>query len=85
MIVPAERSIQLLGAERALPVGCRRRRPTDHELHAAAQNVLTYYPPDAPIDVNRTLERIVPQDLAARLDPGLTSFRGCSETRRCRC
>lgn len=37
-----------------------------------AQNVFTRYTPDAPIDVNRTVQRIVPQDLAGRLDPGLT-------------
>lgn len=39
-----------------------------------AQNVFTYYRPNAPIDVNRTVQRIVPQDLAGRLDPGLTSI-----------
>lgn len=37
-----------------------------------AQNVLTHYTPDTPIDINRIVQRIVPQDLATRLDPGLT-------------
>lgn len=39
-----------------------------------AQNVTTYYTPNAPYDVNRAVQRIVPQDLATRLDPGLTSI-----------
>lgn len=39
-----------------------------------AQNVLTRYMPNAPVDVNRTVQRIVPQDLATRFDPGLTSI-----------
>jgi hypothetical protein len=39
-----------------------------------AQNVFTHYTPNAPFDVNRTVQRIVPQDLATRLDPGLTSI-----------
>jgi hypothetical protein len=39
-----------------------------------AQNVLTYYTPNAPTDVNRIVQRIIPQALATRLDPGLTSI-----------
>jgi hypothetical protein len=39
-----------------------------------AQNVFTHYTPNAPIDVNRIVARIAPQDLATRLDPGLTSI-----------
>ncbi|HJQ03034.1 MAG TPA: hypothetical protein VJ851_15670 [Jatrophihabitans sp.] len=39
-----------------------------------AQNVTTYYTPNAPVDINRTVQRIIPQDLATRLDPGLTSI-----------
>jgi pimeloyl-ACP methyl ester carboxylesterase len=39
-----------------------------------AQNAFTYYTPNSPIDVNRTVQRIVPQDLVTRLDPGLTSI-----------
>lgn len=39
-----------------------------------AQNILTSYSPNAPIDVNRIVQRIVPQALATRLDPGLTSI-----------
>lgn len=39
-----------------------------------AQNALTYYTPNAPVDVNRRVTRIVPQDLATRLDPGLTAI-----------
>jgi dienelactone hydrolase len=39
-----------------------------------AQNIVSYYTPNAPVDVNRTVQRIVPQDLATRLDPGLTSI-----------
>jgi hypothetical protein len=39
-----------------------------------AQNVLTRYTPNRPVDVNATVQRIVPADPADRLDPGLTEI-----------
>jgi dienelactone hydrolase len=39
-----------------------------------AQNLLTRYTPSQPVDVNRSVQRIVPTDLADRLDPGLTEI-----------
>ncbi|MFL6161158.1 MAG: hypothetical protein ACJ74U_02925 [Jatrophihabitantaceae bacterium] len=37
-----------------------------------AQNMLARYTPNQPVDVNGTVQRILPADLADRLDPGLT-------------
>jgi pimeloyl-ACP methyl ester carboxylesterase len=39
-----------------------------------AQNAFSYYTPNQPVDVNRTVQRILPVDLADRLDPGLTEI-----------
>jgi hypothetical protein len=39
-----------------------------------AQNVLTTYTPNAPVDVNATVERVWPTDLRSRLSPGLTQI-----------
>lgn len=39
-----------------------------------AQNVLTRYSPEAPVPVNRTVQRVVPADLGARFDPRLTEI-----------
>lgn len=39
-----------------------------------AQNAVTRYAPNQPVDVNRTVQRILPVDLAGRLDPGLTEI-----------
>ena len=37
-----------------------------------ATNVLTRYTPNSPVDVNRTIRRVPPENLWQRLDPGLT-------------
>jgi pimeloyl-ACP methyl ester carboxylesterase len=39
-----------------------------------AQNAFTRYTPNQPVDVDRTVQRILPTDLADRLDPGLTEI-----------
>ena len=39
-----------------------------------AQNVVTDYSPNVPIDVNRSVQRIIPEALRTRLDPGLTAI-----------
>jgi pimeloyl-ACP methyl ester carboxylesterase len=39
-----------------------------------AQNALTRYSPNQPVDVNAGVQRILPVDLADRLDPGLTEI-----------
>jgi hypothetical protein len=39
-----------------------------------AQNVVTRYSPNTPVEVNRTVQRVVPTDLRSRLDPRLTDI-----------
>lgn len=39
-----------------------------------AQNAFTDYSPNQPVDVNAGVQRILPADLADRLDPGLTEI-----------
>ncbi|MGI8666644.1 MAG: alpha/beta hydrolase family protein [Jatrophihabitans sp.] len=39
-----------------------------------AQNLFTRYSPNTPLDLNRTVQRIAPADLIARLDPGLSAL-----------
>ncbi len=50
---------------------------TDTSLSAMpgqiAQNIFTNYQPNSPVDVNRTVLRVRPQNLPARLSPALTA------------
>ena len=39
-----------------------------------AQNLFTHYQPNHPVNVNHTVLRVAPQNLQARLDPGLTQI-----------
>ncbi|HTZ44086.1 MAG TPA: hypothetical protein VMB79_09500, partial [Jatrophihabitans sp.] len=39
-----------------------------------AQNAVTRYAPNSPVNVNATVQRITPEDLADRLNPGLTAI-----------
>jgi len=39
-----------------------------------SQNILTHYSPNSPVDVNRTVQRVSPENLGARLSPFLTQI-----------
>ena len=48
--------------------------PTALRPGQIATNLLTRYQPNQPVDVNRTVQRVVPEDLRERLSPSLTQI-----------